>query len=213
MRRVAWAALAVVLLPACERGCAARRVIEEHLQGTPPGPRGEGPQGSPRTGQFGDLLGTDCSDGLARCVSGRVEVSRAAHLPHPCAPAASPEKPGGPCACPWDVVATCATGCAVDGLEVFAQPDVGTQLCQPPAIYARPARPEELADARVCAEGDGPSCRDGVVRVCDGAGLPARVAGVCVHGCEASVALDHGPTVPLDGALAILCVRPTAERK
>ena len=52
--------LSIFALAGCERGCLARRAAER--TSSPPI----------------DLSGTDCPDGLARCVDGRVEISRLA---------------------------------------------------------------------------------------------------------------------------------------
>lgn len=222
-RRLALLALGLVVLPACERGCAGRRALET-LRGSAPAAGGGAPSGSTRgaTPLGLELGGTDCSDGFARCTASRVEISRVAHLPHPCAAparpgAASPEAPGGACTCPWSETATCASGCAVEGLDVMASdPAVAAaQLCRSLVPVARPPLPAEAAVADVCSEA-GIRCRDGIVRVCEGGGRPSRVAAVCLHACEPTVsleALDDGAAVPLDGALAILCRRPTAERR
>ena len=155
------------------------------------------------------LEGTDCSDGLARCVDNRVEVSRLAHLPHPCGGTAEGR---GACACPWDFVATCETGCAASGLVAAAGPDVAIrQLCRPDANIVRPSFPGDAAP-RICA-GPGLMCADGAVRVCDQAGRPERVLGICLHGCEPGIAIDHGEWAIDNGLPLILCRRDHAERR
>jgi hypothetical protein len=114
------------------------------------------------------------------------------------------------------VVAACPSGCALEGAVVAVEREAAlAQLCRPraaDAVVARPALPAE-AQAEVCAE-EGARCRDGVVSFCAVLGLPTRVAGVCVRGCEPAVSsIDHGETANPDGWLSILCRRSTAERR
>lgn len=159
-----------------------------------------------------DLGGTDCSDGLVRCSGDRVEASRLAHLPHPCG--GSPEGQGS-CACPWDVVARCASGCAVPELVAIADPDAGAaQLCRPERPVARPILPGDPAalEARICADRS-VVCRDGVVRICDAPGAAERAVAACIAGCATEIAVDHGASAIGDGVAAILCRRDHAERR
>lgn len=207
---------AVVLLPlalslsACERGCLARRFDDRSIA---PTVGGEGPRGSARPdgAPSFDLEGTDCSDGLARCVDGEVEVSVAAHVPHPCS---SPgEKPGGGCECPWQRVGRCETACVKDGLEVLATAEVArVQLCAAPEPLLRPLLPNELTSVSICAE-EGVSCIDGVVRACAQRGQPVRLIAGCAAGCASGVGVDVEDVGPSDGRAAILCRRAHAERR
>lgn len=158
-----------------------------------------------------DLFGTDCSDGLLRCVDGRVEASRAAWLPDPCG-SPGQEKPGA-CACPWDWIGQCSNGCVADGLEVLATPDAGaSQLCRPSAPIARPLLPGEGGQVEICAT-EGFTCVDQIVRHCERTGQPVRMLGLCLFGCRHGVAVEHGEAVNPDGLVAILCQRDDAERR
>lgn len=210
-RSTARAVLIGLVLVGCDRSCA--RTGREA-----PGGGGATPGGSSRGAGF-DLSGTDCSDGLVRCVEGRVEASRLAHLPHPCG---SLKEGKNECACPWDTVANCASGCADEGLVAIGDADAGTrQLCrvEPAAgggigAIARPPLPGDpgLLAPRICSD-VGVACTDGMVRSCDGAGAPEQVSAFCVHGCEPGIAIDHGERMIGDGAAAILCRRAHAERR
>lgn len=158
------------------------------------------------------LMGTDCSDGLVRCVEDRVEVSRLAHLPHPCG---SLTEARGACACPWDTVARCPNGCAAQGLVAVGDADAGArQLCRPSSSVMRPLLPGDPAASspRICGEAS-VACRDDVVRVCDEPGRAERLVAVCLHGCEPGIGIDHGESAIDDGVAAILCRRDHAERR
>jgi len=190
-------------LAGCEKGCLATWFRDHGVGGS--GPGGSGGE-APRF----DLGGTDCSDGLARCVGGRVEISRAAHLPHPCT-----TREGKACTCPWEPGPTCATGCASEGTEIVASVELATlQLCRPDAPVVRPYLPGDPPVSGVC-DAAGFTCIDGVLRACEAATKSIAAAGVCLHGCEPRVGLpsDHGDPTTLDGAAAILCARLHAERR
>ena len=153
VRLVALLALALGV-SACERGCLARRLEDRSVS---PTVGGEGPRGSARHDgkpSF-DLSGTDCSDGLARCSDGRVEVSVAGHVPHPCtSPGKNTERPGT-CECPWRAVGSCDAGCVKDGLEVLATADVAQRAAaaHPPSrssgrCFQASSRPSRSARTR-----------------------------------------------------------------
>jgi len=197
---------------ACERGCLSRRLEDRSLT---PTIGGEGPRGSMRrdgAASF-DLAGTDCSDGLARCADGRVEVSVAGHVPHPCSsPPEKAEKPGS-CECPWRTVASCDSGCVKDGLEVVATAEVaGVQLCASAEPQLRPLLPTELTSVSICAD-EGVSCVDGVVRVCSQRGQPVRLVAGCAQGCAGGISVDLEDLGTGDGRAVILCRRAHAERR
>lgn len=186
-------------LAGCEKGCLSGWARDHGVGGA-----------LPRASNEVSLDGTDCSDGLARCVSGRVETSRAAHLPHPCT---TPE--GRTCACPWGAGSSCDAGCVEERLEVVAPADVAeVQLCRPAAPVVRPVLPGEPRGAGIC-DAAGVTCVDGRLRACDAPGKPVRVVAACVHGCEPRIGLssEHGDPATLDGAAAILCARLHAERR
>lgn len=209
---LAVAALATVSCEGgCERGCLSARLAD-------PAGGGSGPSG-PRTGSggdgglsAGDLGGTDCSDGLARCIEGRVETSLAGHVPHPCA---KPAERSGSCECPWAPAGTCANGCVKDGLEVVAIADVArVQLCQPAAGEAvlRPVLATESTAVAICAD-DAVSCADGLVRTCAVRGQPVRLVAACADGCAPGIAIEPGDLLTGDGPAMILCRRAHAERR
>jgi hypothetical protein len=180
----------------CERGCERRN--------------------APSVGGA-TLAGTDCSDGLVRCVEGQVETSRLAHLPHPCG--SMKEGKRSECVCPWDIVARCEKGCVAEGLVAIGDPDAGSrQLCRVDetalGTVLRPPLPGDpgLVTPRICND-VGVDCIDGSVRRCDGAGAPEQILSVCLHGCEPGIAIDHGERMIGDGAAEILCRRAHAERR
>ncbi|MDB4935766.1 MAG: hypothetical protein JWP87_2738 [Labilithrix sp.] len=188
---------------ACERGCLSRW-LEDKSQ-SPTSASGER-DGAPSF----DLGGTDCSDGLARCVEGRVETSIAAHVPHPCT--SSREKPGT-CECPWQAVGRCEAGCVKDGVEVLATPEVAReQLCASPEPVLRPLLPNEVTAVSICA-GEGVACVDGVVRACAMRGQPATPVGGCTHGCAPGIGVEPGDVLTGNGPAAILCRHAHAERR
>ncbi len=205
-----------LLLSSCERGCLSRWLEERGVGGAPPEGSGRTAPHAPRPGMAPgdprmDLFGTDCSDGLLRCVDGRIEASRAAWLPDPCG---SPgQEKGGACVCPWDPIGRCPNGCVADGLEVVATPDAGAaQLCRPDAPIARPLLPGEGGPAEICASG-GYACVDRIVRHCERPGQPVRMLGLCLFGCQQGIAVESGETLNPDGLVAILCRRDDAERR
>jgi hypothetical protein len=218
------------LLLGCERGCLSRWLAERGMGPPPPTTSRSGPPPGI------DLGGSDCSDGLLRCVEGRVEASRTAHLPSECGgakPGPQGESPRA-CVCPFDVIGSCASGCAAEGLEVVGAPtEAGVaQLCQADAPVARPLTPGEVADSApaICAA-EGVACVDGIVRICDHAGQSARPIAKCFGACQTAVAIDdatvlttHGsfgaanPPDPgaarnPDGFVSILCMHGHAERR
>jgi hypothetical protein len=191
---------------ACERGCLAIWIAERSGSSGVGRERPRAPADA--AGSF-DLGGTDCSDGLARCTGGRVEVSVAGHLPFPCA---AGEKSGA-CACAWQAAGTCPTTCLKDGLEVVAAAAVArVQLCAPPEPAARPLLPSESAAVPICAD-ESAACVDGIVRACAGPGQPARLVAACVGGCAPGIGVEADDLLTNDGAAAILCRRAHAERR
>ncbi len=186
----------LLLVTGCDRGCLSK----------------SDPARGSSSGSALDLTGTDCSDGMVRCKEGRIEASRAAHLPHPCGDPGTVEKRGS-CTCPWDVIGHCRTGCAEEGLEVIATRDAGAQkVCRAETQVARPILPGDPFEATICSD-EGVSCADGIVRACDEPGRPARAIALCLTGCDPGIAIDHGDPTNPDGVSMILCRRPHAERR
>ncbi|MBX3192732.1 MAG: hypothetical protein KF819_37460 [Labilithrix sp.] len=204
-------ALLALALSGCERGCAGSWLAQ---QGSSPSSGGEGPGGSAARDAASALLeGTDCGDGLARCVEGRLESSLAAHLPHPCR-----ETERGRCVCPWESIGRCAAGCVRSGLEIVATPEVArAQLCRPEIPVLRALLPADVARVEICGE-EGTSCVDGIVRVCAARGQPVRPVAACAFGCAIGVGIDPADLEPggspiADGPAPILCRRADAERR
>jgi hypothetical protein len=215
---VRWQPLVLLLLglSACEGDCRARHLVRRWSGAKSPDDAAA-PWSTRDQGM--DLTGTDCSDGLLRCVDGVVEASRRAHLPNPCGP--GPENQA--CRCPWDVVTRCFSGCAAEGLEVLGEAADGgaAQLCRPDLVVARPILPGDAVSTDICSD-EGIACVDGVVRGCEGAGRPSQAYALCLDGCEPRVAVgaftpgntaSPGTNKTLDGVVAILCRRAHAERR
>jgi len=205
----------------CEKGCLSAWLGDRGVGGMAPEGTGRKTPSTPLPSM--DLSGTDCSDGLLRCSGGgRIEASRAAHLPASCASAQSKEKPIG-CTCPWDEIGRCTTGCVVEDEEVIATSiDAGaTQVCRPDAPVARPILATDEGAGEICATADGYACVNDIVRVCDHVGAPVRRLGKCLFGCQLGVSLPaddeplggHGESKNPDGPLSILCRRNHAERR
>jgi hypothetical protein len=234
LARVVMLALVVLPVLGCERGCLARKLGQNGAEpsagrGGPSAGRGEpsaartegtregsGVGARPGQAQPFDLSGSDCSDGLLRCIDGRVEASRTAHLPHPCGGAKRGERPA--CECPWEAFAPCPSGCALEGFEVIGSPsDAGAaQLCRASQPVARPILPGDAIPTEVCST-EGVACVDGIVRTCEARGQTVRAVAVCLHGCQPYVGIDDqgdpGASKNLDGVVAILCRRDDAERR
>lgn len=206
----------------CERGGLAKRIDAERSGVGTPGVTGRA-WTSPSP--YPDLAGTDCSDGLVRCRDGVVEASRRAVVPHPCVPVQG--EGAKSCACPWDVVGKCVGSCAADEIEVVASPapTLGAgdsieadkmQLCRSAQPVARAVLPGDPFETEVCSTAE-IRCASGIVRVCDGAGLPSRAHAACFFGCARGigVAIGEGPWAngTVDGAVMILCRRDDAERR
>lgn len=190
---------------ACERGCLSAWLSER----AGPGATGERALGADGAGGRFDLAGTDCSDGLARCVGGRVETSVAGHIPYPC----TPQEKTGACTCAWSIVAQCKSSCVKEGLVVAATGAVAIeQLCATAEPATRPLLPTEASSIPICAE-ESVSCVDGIVRSCAAPGQPARLVAACVSGCAAGIGLEPGDLGTSDGAATILCRRAHAERR
>ena len=120
--RLCGCVLLLLGLAGCERGCA-RSWLEQHGATDPAG-------APPAAGMVNAI---DCSDGLARCVGGVVEVSRLATIPRPCRGAA------GACECPWERAGDCDRGCVVEESTFVVDRSRATrQLCRP-----RPGRRAE----------------------------------------------------------------------
>ncbi|MDF2692756.1 MAG: hypothetical protein K0S65_1139 [Labilithrix sp.] len=196
----------------CERGCLSRWLGDRGVGGnSPEGSGGEAP------GRALDLSGVDCSDGLLRCIDGRVEASRAAHL------RCDPSKKGeSACTCPWETFTRCTSGCASEGLEAIgAASDAGAaQLCRPDEPVARPVLPGDAVAIDVCVN-EGVTCVDGIIRFCEAHGQPARPIAACLNGCQSHVGIDFAQLAPADpgartnpdGVVSILCRRDHAERR
>ena len=179
-------------LAGCQRGCLSGWFETSGLFGAPAADKG---------GAF-SLASVDCPGGMARCVGGVVEMSRAATLGPDCQGA-----PGG-CACPWTTVGSCEGPCAVDELELALEAAVAhRQLCAPPSgeAVALPLLTPPASPLSSCQEDATAECRDGTVYRC-GEGAPPQPELRCLRGCVAEgLALDT--LVPPGSAAAVLCLR------
>jgi hypothetical protein len=175
-----------MLLAACERGCARPWVTGQRA-------------GETSSSGLSAMNAVDCPDGLARCEHGVVSASRLATISLPCN--------GGParCACPWDVLGSCAHGCAVDGVElVIDQQQARTQLCAPPpdaSVFARSTWPVPVPSP--CPEGQRYACREGMTLEC----ASSTAIGRCTQGCYAEGASIEDERVGREAAFAVLCSR------
>jgi hypothetical protein len=132
VRRVSIAGglLCLLLVSACDRGCASRWIAK----------RKESVASGPSV--FAPAL--DCPDGLARCVGGVLEVSELARIPMPC----SASEGHGQCACPWRAVGECSHGCLAEGVEVVSAPErAATRLCLDPTNPRDAASLDDEEDA------------------------------------------------------------------
>lgn len=149
----------------------------------------------PNSGAVAESLGlVDCPPGLARCVGSVVELSQAFRHPEPCT------GPAERCACPWEILGRCESGCVADDLEVPILADRATrQLCspspaEPPAAYPPPLR---IPTLEVCGD-ERYRCDGGRVVECG----PPRLIAICNRGCaEEGETLDDAT---LNGPMAIL---------
>lgn len=190
----------------CQRGCLSSWLANGLSNG--------GIMDDPKSGGGGGSLAlplalgaVDCPDGLARCVGGALETSRLARRPDPCT--GSPEK----CACPWDKVQTCPTGCAADGVTVVMAPELAPiQLCAPAPgdVFVRPLAPHPggAASAPTLGAACGEErfrCIASTVMACSP--VPPRPLGVCIKGCVVEGQGLDEDGVGDEAAMGILCVR------
>jgi hypothetical protein len=180
--------LIFLALCGCERGCVRDWLAERGLAHPAPG--------ASAGGKGIDLRGFDCSDGLARCQEGVVEVSMAFHYPDPCD--GPPEK----CTCPWQRLGDCPVGCAADGVELVVPRERALlQLCavRPDENLARPS-----GDAAVVAPCEGTfACIGATVVAC---GPPPAAVATCTRGCaHDGDVLDDA--LDVTAATALLCSR------
>jgi hypothetical protein len=176
----------VLMLGACERGCA-RSALES---------------GSPGKAVRGleALSSMDCPDGLARCEAAGVAVSRRATLPGSC------RAPSPACTCPWEGVGECPNGCVAEGLELVVDaPLAAAQLCNPAGEAGALAGPWSgpTVPPTECDDGEGYRCRAGVVVDC----RSRAPVGQCAHGCYRDGASTPDEGVVREQAFALLCSR------
>jgi hypothetical protein len=207
MRRVAASRSAglmafVLALAGCDRGCARSWLADHGLGGPAPNAPGSMP-----------LNAVDCPDGIARCEGGDVSASRLATLPMPCRGSAND------CACPWDLIGECPSGCAAEGAEIVLERGSAVgQLCAPipgarPFAMARPLPPPAASGSVVidgaagleanCDEGDRYRCAGGRVVEC----ASGQVVAACLRGCFVEGSSVDDDAVSREGASAILCSR------
>jgi hypothetical protein len=171
----------------CERGCLSNWLAERGLGHPAAGASAKGPT---------DLRGIDCSDGLARCQDGVVEVSIAYHYPDPCS------GPAEKCRCPWERLGDCPGACAADGVELVVERERALrQLCaaRPDEDFAR--RSGDAAAVVPCEATF--ACHGSTVIAC---GPPPAAVATCARGCahEGDALEEEVDTV---AASALLCSR------
>jgi hypothetical protein len=186
-----------LLLPGCERGCARDWLVRQGvLEGVPGAPAAPG--APPRN----PLSAIDCSDGLARCSAGVVEVSELAVIPQPC------NQLPPRCVCPWSAAATCEAGCVAEGAEVVVDRSLAArQLCAPSQDAGTVMRVTPAGSPTPAA-----GCSDGQLFRCVGRDVVScrenAIVGTCVRGCFAPDAvLDDSAPLDREAAFAILCSR------
>jgi len=126
-----------------------------------------------------------------------VSVSLLATIPQPCS------GPPPRCACPWEPIAECDRGCAVDGLDlVVDRGQAQAQMCAPPAdagLFAMATTPTPAAAP--CEEGQRYACRGSFVIEC----ASSNTVGHCVRGCYAGGASIDDDGVRREAVFALLC--------
>jgi hypothetical protein len=193
-----WLVACLILITcetACQRGCLSRWMEEHAFERA--GGSGAKPPG------FVQLGSVDCPDGLARCTSGVVEVSRLSSHPEPCS--GSREA----CECPWDRLSPCGQGCVAEDVEmVLPREQAVAQLCAP----APTDRIAELVPTALGMEG-GVECGEerfvctrSVVLSCSPTS-GAQVVARCIKGCAVEgLTLDEDELTE-DAARMLLCRR------
>ena len=181
---------ALLSLAGCERGWLMNWLTAHGV--------GEDRQSPSQPGSL-RLREVDCPAGLARCVEGAIQVSRAFRHPEPCKGVAEE------CACPWQLVGRCAGGCVADGVSLpLAAERAERQLCALVPTDPPVAEPPPLGSSPPVSCSDEPyRCVGSWVLAC-----PARrVVAKCTRGCaEEGETLDD-PSVDDPAAVYLLCSR------
>ena len=133
----------------------------------------------------------DCPSGLARCVSGAVEVTEGRAT---C--------PGCPCA--WKRVKVCDQGCRLEGAELLREPRDAPALCKGlPASATFPL--QDGGDSDTCPdESDRYFCHGSNVYACP-KGSSAVAVATCTFGCAAEGETLADPAVDIGIATSIMC--------
>jgi hypothetical protein len=171
---------ALLSVAGCERGSLARWLISIGVGAD---------HGSPTEPGSVRLHEVDCPAGLARCVGGIVQMSRAFRHPEPCK--GSPEA----CACPWQIEGRCSGGCVADDIAIpFTRVQALAQLCTPGAGDPTVGGPPPLGTPPPMVCGDERyRCSGSTVVSCDAsrAASQGRIVAFCTRGCvEEGTALD-----------------------
>lgn len=187
--RLGFPLLLALLTTGCERGCLSSWLAERGVGPAPTGATTWAPQLP--------LSGVDCPEGLARCSSGIVSVSRAFHYSEPC------KGPPEQCQCPWERLTDCPRGCAADGVEIdVPRHRAAAQLCAPAPdeIFAR----SPSLDAKLALCEATYMCTGGTVRAC---GPPPAAVATCTKGCAVDGQELEEEGVTASAATALLCAR------
>jgi hypothetical protein len=132
----------------------------------------------------------DCPTGLARCVSGAVEVTEGRAT---C--------PGCPCA--WKRIQVCDRGCSLENVELLREPRDAPSLCKglpSPATY-----PQDGGDSVTCPdESDRFFCHGSNVYACPRSSSAVAVA-TCTFGCASEGETLGEPSVDIGIATSVMC--------
>jgi len=133
----------------------------------------------------------DCPTGLARCVTGAVEVSTG-------------RVACSGCPCAWTRTVVCERGCAIEDVELVREASEAKTLCKGlPGPATVP--PIDAGATTPCPdESDRFWCRGGTVHACPGRG-PAVPVSVCTFGCAADDETLAQPSIDVATATAVMC--------
>jgi hypothetical protein len=133
----------------------------------------------------------DCPSGIARCVSGAVEVAEG-----------RASCPGCPCA--WKRIKVCERGCSLENVELLREPGEAISLCKGlpgPATYPQ----QDAGDSVTCPdESDRFFCHGSNVYACPRASSAVAVA-TCTFGCASEGETLGEPSVDIGIATSVMC--------
>jgi len=171
MVRLLYIAFGAIASSACERGCLSKGFQKD-------------------TAMSALSVTQDCPTGMARCVSGAIEVTTG-------------QSSCSGCPCAWKRLEVCANGCALETVELVREPDVAGSLCK--RVSDSSALPLVDAGSTYCPSEGRFICRDGSVYACpQPSGLAVPVA-VCTLGCAQEEETLESPGVDIGTATSVMC--------